>query len=161
MSDAPDFAPDRRSTVVTEQSIERQEFSVAQFQGIPNGDTETLTLDPGTGKLLEVTALRVVVNGNAGSGDHTFRVRNDPGQIIDSIELTQPASEPIQFEGVAPRRPSSATTVFPSDLGALAQAVRALRATSADPVELTYLNNTGQQSQTVGIQATGVARRIA
>jgi|APHM01.1.fsa_nt_gi hypothetical protein len=161
MSDAPDFAPDRRSTVVTEQSIERQGFSEVELLGIPDGDNLVLTLDPGPGKILSVTGLLVDVVQNGGSGDHSLQVRNDLDQILDSIEVTQPGTEDLRFEGVDVPNPSTATTLFPTSAGARAQAVRVLRATSAEPVEIRYRNRTGQQSSAVGIQATGVARRIA
>jgi hypothetical protein len=161
MSDAPDFAPDRRSTVVTEQNIDRRQFGVTQLFGVPDGDKVTLTVTPNPGELLNVTGILVDVVQNGGSGTHEMLVSTDLDTILESIRVEQPGTEDCRFEGVDVPNPSTANTLFPTSAAARAQAVTVLRATNDEPIEVEYLNNTGQQSSAVGIRVGGVARQIA
>jgi hypothetical protein len=162
MSDAPDFAPDRRSTVVTEESVDRFQFQSGFFVDIPDGDLVDVQVAPAPGKILNITGLYLDVLANGGSGDHAFEVRPNSDSILTGINVVQPGTDPLRFEGVDVPNTSTASTVFPTSAGARAQAVRVLRATDSDPVELRYLNNTGQnQDNAVVFKAGGVTRDIA
>jgi len=162
MSDAPDFQPDRRSTVVTEESVDRFLFQSPLVFGIADGDTVEEQVAPAPGKILNITGLYVDVLPNGGSGDHELEVRPNSQSILTGINVVQPGTEPVRFEGVDVPNPSTASTVFPTSAGARAQAVRVLRATDSDPVELRYVNNTGQnQGNAVVFVVGGVTREIA
>jgi hypothetical protein len=162
MSDAPDFQPDRRSTVVTEESVSRFQFQSPFVRNVADGDRVVAEVAPAAGKILNITGLYVDVIGNGGSGDHEFEVLPNSDSILTGINVVQPGTEPLRFEGVDVPNTSTASTVFPTSAGARAQAVRVLRATDSDPVELRYLNNTGQnQGSAVVFKAGGVTRDIA
>jgi len=162
MSDAPDFQPDRRSTVVTEESVDRFQFKSSFFVGIPDGDLVDVQVAPAPGKILNITGLYLDVQSNTGSGTHAFEVRPNSESILTGINVVQPGTEALRFEGVDVPNPSTASTLFPTSAGARAQAVRVLRATDSDPVELRYLNNTGQnQGNAVVFVVGGVTRDIA
>jgi hypothetical protein len=162
MSDAPDFQPDRRSTVVTEESVSRFQFQSPLVVGIADGDSVIEQVAPAPGKILNITGLYLDVLPNGGSGDHELEVRPNSDSILTGINVVQPGTEPVRFEGVDVPNPSTASTVFPTSAGARAQAVRVLRATDSDPVELRYVNNTGQnQGNAVVFKAGGVTRDIA
>jgi len=162
MSDAPDFQPDRRSTVVTEESVDRFLFQSPLVFGIADGDTVEEQVAPAPGKILNITGLYVDVLPNGGSGDHELEVRPNSQSILTGINVVQPGTEPVRFEGVDVPNPSTASTVFPTSAAARAQAVRVLRATDSDPVELRYVNNTGQnQGNAVVFVVGGVTREIA
>jgi len=162
MSDAPDFQPDRRSTVVTEESVDRFQFQSPLVFGIPDGDRVVEEIAPAPGKILNITGLYLDVLANGGSGTHAFEVRPNSESILTGINVVQPGTEALRFEGVDVPNPSTASTLFPTSAGARAQAIRVLRATDSDPVELRYLNNTGQnQGNAVVFVVGGVTREIA
>lgn len=162
MSDSPDFHPDRRSTVVTEASVDRFQFQSPVVSGIPDGDRVAQQVSPAPGKMLNVTGLYLDVIPNGGSGTHEFAVQPNSHSVLTGIRVVQPAIEALRFEGVDVPNPSTANTLFPNTAGARAQAVRVLRATDDDPIELRYLNDTGQnQGNAVEFLVGGVIREIA
>jgi hypothetical protein len=162
MPDSPDFEPDRRSTVVTEQSVRRFRDAKVVGAGVTSGSDVEFNIRPNDNEVLTLTSVLFQTGRTGGSGDQTLTVKPTTITGRGTITVAQPGTERLLFEGLAVPNRQTATTISPSDPSVLAQSVKTIRAVKSDPITFEYANDTGAfQSNSVELIVSGIARRTA
>jgi hypothetical protein len=143
MSDAPDFAPDRRSTVISRQEKELSTASVEVTSPIPTGETIRRDISVSVGAFADLRGVKFDVAPPGGSGVHRFRLETPTDPVFPLVEVEANASDPIRFAFFDVLAPSAPTSVFPSSSSARVESIRGVTFDDDSPVTLVYTNESG------------------
>jgi hypothetical protein len=144
MSDAPDFAPDRRSTVTAQEDKELVTFSATNTDTVASGDSNFSVITTSAGTFADLRGVKFKVAGTGGSGVHRFRLETLTTPNFPLVEVEANGTDPIRFAFFDVLRPTSPVSVFPATAAARVRAVQGVTFDSDEPVGLLYENDSGQ-----------------
>jgi hypothetical protein len=143
MSDAPDFQPDRRSTVVSRQEKELRTVNLTDGSPVRDGDTTGFLLTVSPGSFGDLRGIKFDVAAPGGSGVHRFRVESGTALDFPLVEVEANASDPIKFAFFDVLAPSAPVSVFPGSPAARVESVRGVTFDDDNPLTLVYANESG------------------
>jgi len=144
MSDAPDFQPDRRSTVTAQEDKELVTFDALETDTVASGDSDTSVITTSAGTFADLRGVKFDVAATGGSGVHRFRILTLTAPQFPLVEVEANGTDLIRFAFFDVLRPTSPVSVFPQTAAARVRAVQGITFDSDDPVALVYENDSGQ-----------------
>jgi len=144
MSDAPDFAPDRRSTVTAQEDKQLSIANVTKTSTVADGDQDLSFITTSSNTFADLRGVKFKVAGTGGSGVHRFRIVTKTAIDFPLVEVEANGTDPISFAFFDVLRPTSPVSVFPQTAAARVRAVQGITFDSDEPIALQYENDSGQ-----------------
>jgi len=140
--DSPDF--ERRTGQIAARDTEVRTIERTTSGTLINGENEVETFTPPSGTLWELQGVSFQAFLTGGSGDHTFRLTPDIGNLADVIEYSFPGSEDLFVQFNEAENAGAASNLYPGSPSARVENIRSVVVDEDTPLELAYENNTGQ-----------------
>jgi len=144
MSDAPDFAPNRRSTVTAQEDKQLSTLNVTNTDTVADGSQEISFVTTSPNTFADLRGVKYRAPSTGGSGVHRFRIITRTALDFPLVEVEADGTDPIRFAFFDVLRPTSPVSVFPQTAAARVRAVQGITFDSDEPIALEYENDSGQ-----------------